>query len=193
MNLENAKNAFEAIRYPPTDGRPPFTPEMMLGETESYIDFTGKTYAEMSVSSDEDLPPVMLVGGIGGMIAVAIGEALCDEMGKAQLVASIRYATAKIPFIHSVALIVPSYISKLTKEDAERMESEGKLPDIYLERKEVITVLVEARDGLVRMGYADVTRTDAAPPSFGKVEWTIPEKASGRLSGFFTNPSATEH
>lgn len=194
MNLESAKQVFEALGSPPADGRPLFTPEMMIDETESYVSFANGMFVEQNAPPEEDLPACMLVGGIGGMIAVAIGEALCDDRSKEALMMTIRDATNKIPFIHSVALIVPSYISKISREDGDRLMTEGKLPDIFLERKEVVTVIVEARNGLARIGYAQVTRSESAPPKYSDIEWTTPEKASGRMSGFFTNSSsATEH
>ncbi len=187
--------AFENLGKPPADGRPLFLPDMLFAEVESYIGSATDIFRTHGAPPDVDIPPVMLLGGIGGIIAVPIADGLIDDMAKDMMVANIRDATSKMPFIHSVALITASYVTKIPYEVGQKMLKEGApiTGTEGYERSEVVTAFIELRDGVTKVGYADVTRFDDAPPQFAAVDWTVPETAGGRFNNFFPTPSATRN
>ena len=187
--------AFENLGKPPTDGKPMFLPDMLFAEVESYIGNAPEIFKEHGAPPDIDIPPVILLGGIGGIIAIACEDGLTNDAAKDAMVANIREAVTVMPFIHSIALITASYITKIAREEGEKLLKHGGTlagAEGY-ERTEAVTAMVELRNGVTKIGYANVTRFDDAPPQFAAVDWTVPETAGGRFNNFFPTPSATRN
>lgn len=188
--------SFQILADPPKDGRPIFLASDMAAEAASYVEYANTTFTEANASPEEDIPAVLLLGGPGGIIAVPVGPALVNAFTKSALTKSIQNATSMFDFIHSIALITPSYVTKVPPEIGRKFVKDGLPPEGVegYERTEVVTIVLELRDGLGQLGTSDVTRFDDKPPHYADVSWVTPEQTSGRLAGFFTHSSsATEH
>lgn len=187
--MPEVENPFEAIVGAPPDGHPPFTVDNFKRTLEEFIDRIPQLVTEGGdMTPDFDLPAIVAFAGPGGFTMTPIGEQLQNDTSKEQMTALIRLTTAAYEGIHSVAMVCPAFIRRLTREQSKDVEGTLASPDAPA-REEVVTFVVEQRHGVSYSGMSVVGRSKDAPPTFSEVKWDTPTEHSGRLTGFFLNPS----
>lgn len=187
--MPEVENPFEAIIGAPPDGHPPFTVDNFKRALEEFIDRIPQLVTEGGdMTPDYDIPAVVAFAGPGGFTMTPIGEQLQDDTSKDGVAALIRLTTATYEGIHSVAMVCPAFIRRLTREQSKDVE--GTLASTNAPpREEVVTFVIEQRNGVFYSGMSMVDRSEDKPPVFGEVKWDTPTEHSGRFAGFFLNSS----